>query len=174
MSRPKVVLFDRDGTLVVNVPYNGNPRRVIPMPGAREALDRLRSHGVRIGVVSNQSGVGRGFITMDDVVQVNRHLEDLVGRLDGWFICPHAPRDGCPCRKPSPRLILDAAKAFNCRPAECVMIGDLRSDVDAALAAGARAILVPTRHTPFRDIRHAPHSAASLLEAVESLLALSR
>ena len=104
----KAVLFDRDGTLVVDVPYNGDPQLVRPMAGALEALDRVRAAGLATGVLSNQSGVARGLLTLDQVASVNRQVEQLLGPFDVWEICPHGPEDGCACRKPAPGMILAA------------------------------------------------------------------
>lgn len=163
---PRAVLFDRDGTLVEDVPYNGDPARVVTMPGARAALDRLRARGVRIGVVSNQSGVARGLLSLDQVDAVNRRLATLLGPIDAWAICAHGPADGCQCRKPAPGLVLAAAAELGVGPEQCVVVGDIGSDVEAALAAGARAILVPTDRTRPMEIEAAPEVASDLLDAV--------
>jgi HAD superfamily hydrolase (TIGR01662 family) len=167
---PRAVLFDRDDTLIRDVPYNGDPDRVVPMPGARAALDLLRRRGVRIGVVSNQSGVAAGRITADDMRRVNARAELLLGPFDVWEICPHGRADGCGCRKPRPGLIERAARRLRTTPGECVVIGDIGSDVAAALAAGARAILVPTERTRADEIRRAPEVAADLTAAVNRVL----
>jgi histidinol-phosphate phosphatase family protein len=103
----------------------------------RAALDRLRAAGLPLAVVSNQSGVGRGYITLQQVDAVNRRVDQLLGPFAGFFICPHAPEDGCDCRKPQPKLILEAARAMNVVPQRCVVIGDRDSDVEAAVRAGA-------------------------------------
>jgi histidinol-phosphate phosphatase family protein len=170
-GRPAAVLLDRDGTLVEDVPYNGDPARVRPLPGAREALERLRAAGVPLAVVSNQSGIGRGLVTRDQVEAVNRRVEELLGPIGPWFVCPHDPADGCGCRKPRPGLVLRAAEGLGVAPADCVLIGDIGSDVRAAQAAGARGLLVPTGQTLRREIDAAPETARSLSEAVERLLA---
>lgn len=130
-------MFDRDETLIVDVPFNGDPDRVTAEPGVRSALDRLRAAGLPLAVVSNQSGIGRGYITLEQVDAVNRRVDQLLGPFAGFFVCPHAPEDGCDCRKPQPKLILDAARAMNVVPQRCVVIGDRDSDVEAAVRAGA-------------------------------------
>jgi len=135
--KPCAVLFDRDETIVVDVPFNGDPDRVQPAPKARELLDRLRAAGLPIAVVSNQSGIGRGFITPVQVDAVNRRIDELLGPFAGFFVCPHAPEDACECRKPKPKLILDAAQALGVDPSCCVVVGDRDSDVEAARNAGA-------------------------------------
>jgi histidinol-phosphate phosphatase family protein len=169
-GRPAAVLFDRDGTLVRDVPYNGNPDAVRPVDGARDALARLRAAGVPTAVISNQSGVGRGLVTMDQVEAVNARIEAELGALGPWFVCPHVPDDGCDCRKPSPVPVQKAAAALGVDPADCVVIGDIGSDVDSALAAGARPILVPTPATLDAEVAAAPEVAADLVEAVELAL----
>jgi D-glycero-D-manno-heptose 1,7-bisphosphate phosphatase len=168
--RPAAVLFDRDGTLVRDVPYNGDPERVEPMPGAREALDRLRVAGVRTAVVSNQSGIARGLLTRDQVDAVNARVEQVLGPLGPVFVCEHGPDDGCACRKPSPGMVLAAAEALGVPPAECAVVGDIAADVGAALAAGARPVLVPTPVTRREEVEEAPEVAPDLLAAVDLLL----
>jgi histidinol-phosphate phosphatase family protein len=167
---PQAVLLDRDGTLVVDVPYNGDPDAVRPMPGAAAALARLRAAGVDTAVVSNQSGIGRGLLSSDGVAAVNRRIEELLGPLGPWLVCPHAPDDGCDCRKPAPGLVLRAAALLGADPRRCVVIGDIGSDVEAARAAGARAILVPTAITRPAEIAAAPEVAPDLPAAVDLLL----
>jgi len=169
-TRPHAVLLDRDGTLVVDVPYNGDPSRVVAMPGARQAVQRLRAAGIALAVVSNQSGVARGLATEGDVSAVNRRIEAELGPLGPWFVCPHGPDDGCGCRKPAPGMVLAAARALGVRPADCVLIGDTGADVEAAHAAGARAVLVPNAVTRSEEIARAPEVAADLPAAVARLL----
>ncbi len=164
------VLLDRDGTLIEDVPYNGDPARVRPLPGVREALDRLRAAGLPLAVISNQSGVGRGLIDQAQVDAVNRRVEELLGPLGPWLVCPHAPQDGCDCRKPRPGLVLAAAERLGVEPARCAVIGDIGADVEAALAAGAGAVLVPTPRTLASEVEDAPAVAHDLLGAVFLLL----
>ena len=140
------MLFDRDETIVVDVPFNGDPDRVQPAPHARELLDRLRAAGLPLAVVSNQSGIGRGLITAEQAEAVNRRVDELLGPFAGFFVCPHAPEDACECRKPKPKLILDAARALGVEPSCCVVVGDRQSDVDAAKNAGAIAIKIAGPH----------------------------
>jgi histidinol-phosphate phosphatase family protein len=168
--RPAAVLLDRDGTLIRDVPYNGDPAKVVPMPGAREALERLREAGVRLAVVSNQSGVARGLITMDEVRAVNARVEELLGPIGPWIVCEHGPDDGCACRKPAPGMVLEAARRLAVAPERCAVIGDIGADVEAARAAGARAVLVPTPVTRPEEVAAAPAVARTIEGAVELLL----
>jgi histidinol-phosphate phosphatase family protein len=169
-SRPLAVLFDRDGTLVEDVPYNGDPALVRPRDGARAALDRLRRQSIPIAVVSNQSGVGRGLLSAAEVEAVNRRVEELLGPVGAWLVCPHSPEDGCDCRKPLPGLVLEAAARLGVPPEHCVLVGDIGADVEAALAAGARGILVPNAATRPEEVAAAPEVAPDLEAAVARLL----
>jgi histidinol-phosphate phosphatase family protein len=168
---PAAVLLDRDGTLVHDVPYNGDPDRVAPVAGAAAALDRLRTAGVPTAIVSNQSGIARGLLSEADVHAVFARMEALLGPLGPWTWCPHGPEDGCACRKPAPGLVLEAARRLGVDPAACVVIGDIGADVEAARAAGARGILVPTPRTLPAEIAAAPEVAGDLEAAVELALA---
>jgi histidinol-phosphate phosphatase family protein len=163
---PAAVLFDRDGTLIRNVPYNADPGLVEPVPGAREALDRLRRAMVPTGVITNQSGVARRLITREQLDRVNAEVERLLGTFDTWAVCAHGEDDRCACRKPAPGLVLRAAAALGVDPRDCVVIGDIGGDMEAAAAAGARGILVPTAETLAREVAAAPEVAADLTEAV--------
>ncbi|WP_153398793.1 HAD-IIIA family hydrolase [Ornithinicoccus halotolerans] len=167
----RAVLFDRDGTLVHDVPYNGDPDRVEPVAGADEALRLLRDAGLRIGLVSNQSGIGRGLLDEQQVDAVNSRVEELLGRLDTLQYCPHHPEAGCPCRKPAPGLVLAAAEELGVRPHECVVVGDIGADVDAARAAGAWSVLVPTGVTRTEEVVAAELVAPDLVAAADVVLA---
>ena len=151
------MLFDRDETIVVDVPFNGDPDKVVPAPNARELLDRLRAAGLPLAVVSNQSGIGRGLVTAEQVDAVNRKIDALLGPFAGFFVCPHAPDDACECRKPKPKLILDAAGALGVDPACCVVVGDRESDMEAARNAGAIPLKVA-----------GPHALGDAVEAILS------
>ncbi|HEY5845191.1 MAG TPA: HAD-IIIA family hydrolase [Microlunatus sp.] len=152
---PLAVLFDRDGTLITNVPYLADPDGVEPIVGARRTLRSLRRRGVPVGVVSNQSGVARGLISLDALARVNARVDHLLGPFDTWQVCPHGADDACSCRKPAPGMVEAAARELGVRPSQCVLIGDIGADVDAALAAGARAVLVPNAATRLAEIDRA-------------------
>jgi D-glycero-D-manno-heptose 1,7-bisphosphate phosphatase len=169
-GQPAAVLFDRDGTLVQDVPYNGDPTAVRPMPGARAALGLLRAAGIKIGVVSNQSGVGRGLLSEEQVARVNQRVEELLGPFEVWQICPHTPADGCGCRKPAPGLIIAAARHLGVSVRDVVVIGDIGADIEAAAAAGADAVLVPTAATLPDETAAAPVVARDLVEAANIVL----
>jgi histidinol-phosphate phosphatase family protein len=167
---PAAVLLDRDGTLVTDVPYNGDPDLVVPVRGAREALGALRAAGLPLAVVSNQSGIARGLLSVAQVEAVNARVEALLGPLGPLLYCPHGPDDACGCRKPAPGLLLAAAEALGVEAGACAVIGDIGADVDAALAIGARPVLVPTPVTRAEEVARAPEVAATLADAVALLL----
>jgi histidinol-phosphate phosphatase family protein len=148
-------LFDRDGTLIENVPYLADPGRVQPVPGAGQTLAALRRQGIAVGVISNQSGVARGLITPAQLESVNARIEFLLGPFDTWQVCVHHPKDACSCRKPAPGMVAAAADALGVATRDCVLIGDTGADVDAALTAGARAVLVPTSETLLCEVDRA-------------------
>ncbi len=169
-TRVRAVLFDRDGTLVAEVPGNTDWRRVEPMPTAREALERVRTSGLRTAVVTNQSALGRGGLRWPELRRINARVEELLGPLDAWVVCPHDRDFGCRCRKPRPGLVIEAARRLGVRPQECAVIGDIGSDMAAARAAGAPSVLVPTPQTSAVDVAAAPLVAPDLLSAVRAVL----
>jgi len=167
---PELVLLDRDGTLVHDVPYNGDPALVAPVPGARSAVDRLRAAGVRTGVITNQSAIGSGRLSAADVAAVNARVEELLGPFDVWEVCPHAADAGCACRKPAPAMVLDACEQLDVDPRRCTVIGDIGSDVGAAEAAGAVGVLVPTPRTAPIEVARAREVHTDLMSAVDAVL----
>jgi len=175
-DRPKAVLFDRDGTLIKNVPYLADPGRVQPVPGAGQTLAALRRNGIAVGVISNQSGVARGLITPAQLASVNARVESLLGPFDTWQVCTHHPNEACSCRKPAPGMVVAAAEALGLPARDCVLIGDTGADVDAALTAGARAVLVPNAATRRSEVDRAavvasvaPNLSAAVRQSVGRL-----
>ncbi|MCV7421267.1 HAD-IIIA family hydrolase [Mycobacterium yunnanensis] len=171
------VLLDRDDTIIEDGPFLADPDGVRPLPGAVRALARLRAEGLRLAIVTNQSGVARGLISADQLDAVNTKVDDVLGPFDSWQVCVHDDATGCGCRKPRPGMVLAAADALGVPPERCVMIGDTGGDVDAALAANARAVLVPTERTRSGEIASArlrANVAATLSDAVAMVLREAR
>jgi histidinol-phosphate phosphatase family protein len=171
------VLLDRDDTIIEDGPFLNDPGGVRPMPGAARALERLRDRGLRLAIVTNQSGVARGLISVDQLNAVNAKVDEVLGPFESWQICIHDDGDGCGCRKPSPGMVLAAANAMGVPPDRCVVIGDTGGDVNAALAANAGAVLVPTTRTRAAEVAHArmhARVAATLTDAVAIVLRASR
>jgi D-glycero-D-manno-heptose 1,7-bisphosphate phosphatase len=158
------VLFDRDGTLIVDVPYNGEPDKVVAKEGAYAAVHAARQRRLRTGVVTNQSGVGRGLIRIEEVDRVNRRIDSLFGAFDTWEICPHTPPDGCPCRKPAPGLLIRAAESLAVSPRNLLLVGDRLADLGAARSVGAVSVLVPSAATEAGAESEADHVITSLCD----------
>ncbi len=141
-----VVLLDRDGTLVVDRDYLSDPAGLEFLPGAAEALRQLHLRGHRLVVVSNQSGVGRGLFSPEQLRAVNERLAAMVreigAELAGIYCCPHRPEDACACRKPAIGLVQQAAGELGFDPAATVVIGDKASDVALGRAIGAVTIRI--------------------------------
>ena len=145
----KLVILDRDGVINYDsVHYIKSPAEWKPLPGSLEAIARLNQAGYRVVVATNQSGVGRGLFDMDTLnaihEKMHRAVQAVGGRIDAIFYCPHAPDANCDCRKPRPGMFERIAACFNIDLARVHAIGDTLRDVEAAVAAGARPMLVRT------------------------------
>lgn len=142
----KVVILDRDGTMVVDRPYSADPAKLEFMPGAAEGLRAMHAQGYRLVVITNQSGVGRGLFPLEAVQRMNVRLAEMVcaagARLEGVYTCPHRPEDRCACRKPAIKLLRDAAADLGFDPSRAVVIGDRDSDVLFGANAGATTMRV--------------------------------
>lgn len=145
----RLVLLDRDG--VINRDSGEFVKTVaefVPIPGSVDAIARLHRSGLRIGVATNQSGIGRGLLTEATLAAIHGRLDDLVraeaGVIDAFEHCPHLPEDGCQCRKPLPGMLLRLMARLGAGPSETVCVGDSLRDLEAAIAAGCEPVLVRT------------------------------
>ncbi len=187
-ANTRAIFLDRDGTLVYPRHYPSRPEHLIVYPGIGAGLARLQQAGFKLIVVTNQSGIARGYFTEDDFAAMTTHLRGELAQcgvtLDGVYHCPHHP-DGvipelairCECRKPQPGLLLRAADELGIDLAASWMIGDILDDVEAGARAGARTVLVDlgTEHPALtryrqptyiaRDTRH----ALEIIQAIEGL-----
>ncbi len=160
--RSEAILFEREGALVLSA--HDDPGNLELAEGAAEAVARAHAAGVAVAVVSSGSPERRAH--SDATERMNARVDELIGQVDVWLECSHDPSEHCPCRMPAPGLIYLAAAALGTRPERCVLVGDVGADVEAARAAGARAVLVPSARTTTREIDAAPRVASSLDEAV--------
>ncbi len=142
----RVVILDRDGTIIVDRHYLDDPAGVEFIAGAGDALRSLYRGGYRLVIISNQSGVGRGLFGLDSVRAVNERLTHMIesagARIEAIYFCPHAPGEGCDCRKPALGLLEKAAAALGFDPSASVVIGDKPSDVEFGRRAGATTFLI--------------------------------
>jgi histidinol-phosphate phosphatase family protein len=142
------VLLDRDGTIIVDRGYLSDPEQIEFEAEAVDGLARLATAGLPLVIVSNQSGIGRGYFDETAANAVNARLATILGgrgvTIAGWYVCPHAPDACCDCRKPAPGLALRAARELDLDLGQSWVIGDKRSDLELADAIGARGILVST------------------------------
>jgi D-glycero-D-manno-heptose 1,7-bisphosphate phosphatase len=176
MERPSAVLLDRDGVINRMRPdYVKSWEEVELLPGAIQSLARLARAGLRLVVISNQSAIGRGLVSRERVEEIHQRLSALVeevgGRIDAYLVCPHAPSEGCACRKPAPGLLLRARDELGVDLESAILVGDQSSDLDAARAAGCRAILVDPDEEVARQARlDGQKVVRSLVEATELIL----
>lgn len=146
-SKPRIIFLDRDGTLNYDPGYLNDPEQLRLIHGVPEALQRLKDAGFHLVVVSNQSGVNRGLVSVENLQLIHERLNEFIApaKIDLFQLCFHKQAENCECRKPSPKLLLEAATAIGADLSECFMIGDRRIDLEAGRNAGCRAsILVLT------------------------------
>lgn len=149
----RFVFLDRDGTLVRDHGYTHRVEDYALLPGVREGLGRLVRAGYRLAIVTNQSGIGRGYYDEAAFHAFQRVLAEDLARsgiaLDASFFCPHLPDAGCACRKPAPGMLLEAERTLGADLAASFVIGDRAADAEAARRAGCRgAVLVRSASEP--------------------------
>jgi D-glycero-D-manno-heptose 1,7-bisphosphate phosphatase len=148
MARRQFVVLDRDGTVIVERNYLSNPDQVELLPGAAAGLRRLKERGFGLVIVTNQSGIGRGYYDEAALTSIHNRLQALLSaqgvQLDGIYHCPHVPEDDCACRKPQTGLLEKAASDLDFEPSAAIVIGDKPCDIDLGRAVGADTILVRT------------------------------
>lgn len=174
----RALFVDRDGVIIADAEYPGNPAAVRLLAGSATALARARAAGYLLIGVSNQSGIGRGYYGEADFAAVQRRVDAelaAVGAgLDALYYCPHAPEENCRCRKPRPGLLDEAATRFRWRADRTWLVGDKLSDAELARTAGLRAVLVLTGKGEARACEFPPGDpvlvVADLAEAVSCLL----
>jgi D,D-heptose 1,7-bisphosphate phosphatase len=186
MTSRKAIFLDKDGTLVEDVPYNIDPDRIVFTPGVREGLQKLHQAGYLLIVVTNQSGVARGYFAETALQEVEQYLKRLLAAMDiplaGFYYCPHHP-DGiipeytiaCPCRKPEPGLLFQAAAELDIDLTQSWFIGDILNDVEAGRKAGCRTVLIDNGNETEWQLnpdRLPHHIVADVAEAAQVILAI--
>lgn len=171
-GRPAVFL-DRDGVLIVEKDFSISPDDIEFFPETVDALNALGDRYLKI-VISNQSGIARGYFKSEDVRKFNSELSRRLIKagitIDGWYFCPHGPNDNCSCRKPKPGMIIKASKELGADPGQSWVIGDKSSDVEAGKSYGAKTILVKTGYggaEPGATDVNPDYTADNLRDAIE-------
>ncbi len=145
-AEQRAIFLDRDGTIIHDVGYPRDPQQVQLLPGVAEVLARLQQEGWLLVLVSNQSGIGRGMVTAEEAERVHKQVVASLAahgvELAAAHYCPHAPEEMCTCRKPSPEMLMRAARDLGIDLVQSYMIGDKISDVEAGRRAGCRTILL--------------------------------
>jgi D-glycero-D-manno-heptose 1,7-bisphosphate phosphatase len=174
----RFVLLDRDGTINEELGHVLAPDELRLIPGAAAAIRRLRDLGLGVVVITNQSSVGRGWISDAQLAAVHARLDELLeregARVDAIEHCPHAPDEACACRKPGTGLVERSAARLDFDPTEAFVVGDHLGDMLLGRAVGARTILVLTGHGEDERAaaeRHADHVVADLSEAADVIRA---
>lgn len=139
----KAVFLDRDGTIARDVPYCSRPEDFELLPDAAEAIKLLNEHGFKVVMVTNQSGIGRGYFTKETLARIHdkmhKELANHGAHVDAIYYCPHHPDDNCECRKPKPKLVFQAARELDIDLGQAYVIGDSEMDIELARRAGCKA-----------------------------------
>lgn len=143
----KLIILDRDGVINYDSPdYIKSPEEWHAIPGSLEAIARLNKAGYKIAIATNQSGVGRGYYSLETLEKINQKMFDAMKKVDAHvdalFFCPHKPEDNCDCRKPKPGLLVKIAEYLKIDLKDAIMVGDSERDIQAAQTAGVDGILI--------------------------------
>jgi D,D-heptose 1,7-bisphosphate phosphatase len=167
----KAVFLDRDNTIARDVPYCSRPEDFELLPTVPEAIKLLNENGFKVIVITNQSGVARGYFTEEILNQIHKKMQDELAlhgaTIDSIYYCPHHPNDKCDCRKPKTALFHKAAAEHNIDFGSSYMVGDMPLDTAAGKALECQTVLVTTGANVSPPDTHADYTASSLLEAVQ-------
>ena len=142
----RAVFLDRDGTMAKDVNYCARPEDFELFPNTAKAIKLLHEHGLKVIVVTNQSGIARGYFTEETLAQIHEKMKEELAKESAWvddiYYCPHHPDDNCDCRKPKPKLVLQAAKEYDIDLKHSFVVGDLEIDIVLGKAVGCHTILI--------------------------------
>ena len=168
----KAVFLDRDGTIARDVPYCQKPEDFEFLPAVPEAIRLLNANSFKVVVITNQSGIARGYFTEETLAQIHDKMEHELNKhgakVDAIYYCPHHPDDSCGCRKPKTALFLRAAKELDINLSRSFVVGDMQMDIDAGKALGCKTVLVTTGPQGGSNAIDPPdYTADTLPEAVQ-------
>ena len=170
----KAVFIDRDGTIAKDVSYCSAPEDFELLSGAARGIKLLNENGFKVIIVTNQSGVARGYFTEETLAKIHekmkRELAKEGARVDAIYYCPHHPDDGCDCRKPKPKMVLQAASDLNIDLSQSYAVGDLDMDIEMGRAAGCKTILIGNPVVAKNKKARPDITASNILEAVQAIL----
>jgi len=171
----KTVFLDRDGTIARDAHYCRRVEDFELLPTVPEAIKLLNENGFKVVVITNQSGIARGYFTDETLAEIHRKMEEELAEqgahVDAIYYCPHHPDDGCECRKPGTALFHQAARELDIDLSRSFVVGDMQMDIDAGKALGCKTALVTTGPQGRNNITDPPdYTAGSLLEATKWIL----
>lgn len=183
-GKNKAIFIDKDGTLIPDIPYNVDPEKISLQEGALEGLHQLQQEGYLLIIISNQSGVARGFFKEEALNAVQHKIEHLLAGkgvvLNGFYYCPHYPNAAvkefaieCDCRKPQPGMLLKAARELDIDLSQSWMIGDILNDVEAGKKAGCKTVLIDDgkeKEWLVNEARIPDYKAINIKEAAAQIL----
>jgi D-glycero-D-manno-heptose 1,7-bisphosphate phosphatase len=172
MTKSPAVFVDRDGTIIHDADYCSDPKQVKLLPGTARALRQLKGHRFKVIVITNQSGIGRGYFTLEQYRAVEAEVSRQVGRdvIDATYFCPDAPGQPSECRKPAPGMVLQAAREHEVDLSRSFLVGDKEIDAECAHNAGVRAVRVRTGFDKMTDGSCADWIAEDLPAAAEIII----
>ena len=172
----RAVFLDRDGTINIDVNYCRRVEDFIILPGIPEAIKLLNQHNFKVIIITNQSGIGRGYFSKAILLRIHQHMEEELAKhnahIDEIYYCPHHPDENCDCRKPKPKFIIQAAAKYNIKLDLSYMIGDEIKDVITGKAAGCKTVLLPRSKNTLNNLKtiKPDHVATDLLTAVNWII----
>ncbi|MFC1925987.1 D-glycero-beta-D-manno-heptose 1,7-bisphosphate 7-phosphatase [Chloroflexota bacterium] len=173
----KAVFLDRDGTIARDAPYCHREEDFEILPTVPQGIKLLKEHAFRVIVITNQSGIARGYFTEEILSRIHQKMKDELNRydtqVDAIYFCPHHPDEGCECRKPKPGLLLQAAEEMDIALQSSYMVGDNEKDIEAGRAAGCKTVFVttgPNQEISKRQNNTPDYIAENLYEATKWII----
>ncbi len=173
----RTVFLDRDGTMAKDVPYCRRPQDFELFPGVAKAIKLLNERGFKVIVITNQSGIARGYFTEETLAEIHEKMAGELAKESAWvdaiYYCPHHPDDGCECRKPKPKMLLEAASELGVDLLHSYVVGDLSMDIEMGKRVGGKTILISNSY-PVDETVKPDATVRDLPQAVQIILAWAK